>query len=1316
MVKARSILIWCLHAAFFAAFAIPHATAELAFQHTVIDSANPANPHCKTLADIDGDGLLDAVAASSNGGGMFWYQYPTWSKHTIRASGSWTTDMQAGDVDGDGDLDLVIPNSTGLQWYENPRPDGDPDTAPWAEHLIGAAGANHHDIELGDMEPDGDLDVVSRKKNGSDTSFWRQGPAVTWTRVSLPAGSGEGTALGDLDGDGDLDVAHNGFWLEQQSPTVWVSRTIDTNWASDTGVTIADIDGNGDLDVVLAPSESAGRLSWYDAIDPINGPWTEHPIDPSVTYLHTFKAADMDHDGDLDLVTAEMHQSANPDEVSIYFNDGQGIAWSQQVVAETGSHNLRVGDIGNDGDLDIFGANWNDAAPNSAVVELWENQTSPLALGSWRRHILETSLPWNAVFVDAGDLDGNGLPDLAVGGWWYPNPGALGGTWTRNTIGAPLHNIALLHDLDNDGDLDILGTDGQVGGEDLSWGRNDGTGSFTNFDITNDPTNGDFLQGVSLHQLIPGGQEEVILSWHNGGSGTAMLSVPDDPTTAAWPLSVLSAITNQEQVPVGDLDGDGDMDIHLGDRWLRQEAGGGFTDQGGVVLSGGGDPDRVVLADLDGDDDLDVVIGVEFGTALVWGENNGSGGGWTEHAIAADFDYFSVDAADVDGDGDMDVVGGAHMGSGEVSLYENDGSGSGWTTHVVDSGHASVDHHDGTMLVDLDLDRDLDIVSLGWSKRSLVIYENLAIDDAPAQDTEPPTLVAALAPGTPTRVEVEFSEALEDTSAGDATNYTISGSVTVSLAQPAANPRAVTLTTSALSPGVEYTLSVSGVRDLAGNAITPGSTANFGLGAGDPSGDLVAWWPLDEGAGALAIDASGHGRTGFLTGGPQWSDGPSLSFDGVDDRVEAGSFDVSGSALTLSAWIYPEGLDNCSANDCRILSKSTGTAEDDHYFMLSTIAGGGGARLRFRLKTAGSTTTLIAGSGDLAENRWLHAAAVYDGSTMELFLDGVSVGSIPKSGALSQDPNVQVWIGGNPTEPTSKPWRGRIDEVRIYERALSAAELAVLPPPSYRSIFSDGFESSDVARWSSTREGSLSVFPAAARFGTRGLRAAAGSNCTSPDRLDFGPPQTTLQGGHQACDAISVGPIEVTAPGATLRAGSSIALLDGLVTSADLSLEIDPSLMPFSSLRDDSPQSETDYIAEFHLRIDALTLGPPDRLEHLVARAAGGGPTFLLVLQSDGSGGVEAHLEARLDDGTYVSTPAGQETPVTTGWRQLRVVWRAGAGTGSLSLTLDGVPASSLVGLANANRRVDSVEWGVVGGNLHGIVGFIDLDRFHSWN
>ena len=136
--------------------------------------------------------------------------------------------------------------------------------------------------------------------------------------------------------------------------------------------------------------------------------------------------------------------------------------------------------------------------------------------------------------------------------------------------------------------------------------------------------------------------------------------------------------------------------------------------------------------------------------------------------------------------------------------------------------------------------------------------------------------------------------------------------------------------------------------------------------------------------------------------------------------------------------------------------------------MLSTIEAEGGTRLRFRVKTGGVTSTLIASSGDLVLDQWAHAAAVYDGSQMLLYLDGVPVGSTSKGGALALDDTVPVWIGGSPGGAGERPWDGVIDDVRIYDRALSQAEIIALPGPSDSAIFSDGFESGDVSAWSSS--------------------------------------------------------------------------------------------------------------------------------------------------------------------------------------------------------------------------------------------------------
>jgi hypothetical protein len=208
--------------------------------------------------------------------------------------------------------------------------------------------------------------------------------------------------------------------------------------------------------------------------------------------------------------------------------------------------------------------------------------------------------------------------------------------------------------------------------------------------------------------------------------------------------------------------------------------------------------------------------------------------------------------------------------------------------------------------------------------------------------------------------------------------------------------------------------------------------------------DLVAHWPLNDGSGTTASDRSGNSHNGMLTNGPAWVNkggNSKLLFDGNNDYVNLGSLDVPGNALTLAGKVESQKLENCNARDCRIISKAVGTAEQDHYWMLSTIKVGNKTRLRFRLKTNGSTRTLIASSGDLTKGIPFHVAATYDGNTMRLYKDGQEVGNLPKTGNIDNNSSAQTWIGSNPNVADSRPWKGMISDVRIYKKALTVAEV-----------------------------------------------------------------------------------------------------------------------------------------------------------------------------------------------------------------------------------------------------------------------------------
>ena len=236
----------------------------------------------------------------------------------------------------------------------------------------------------------------------------------------------------------------------------------------------------------------------------------------------------------------------------------------------------------------------------------------------------------------------------------------------------------------------------------------------------------------------------------------------------------------------------------------------------------------------------------------------------------------------------------------------------------------------------------------------------------------------------------------------------------------------VEATLSGLSPGTRYYWRVDQVP--AGGLVVIGDRWSF-LAPG-----LVAWWKFDEKQGDWVTDASGNQLHGKIVGDPQWKPtggkiGGALDFDGQDDCVNCGvheRFNIK-KQITISAWVNIRAV---TIRWMTIINKS------DSAWRLSTEFTTNGFHF------AVNDNTWVNGRRQVPSNEWHHVVGRYDGKTLRTYIDGKLDVSREWTGGIGTN-DFPVMIGDH-AEVSNRFWNGQIDEIRVYDCALTIDQIKAL--------------------------------------------------------------------------------------------------------------------------------------------------------------------------------------------------------------------------------------------------------------------------------
>lgn len=356
------------------------------------------------------------------------------SEHLIHDGFTYAYALVAADLTGGASPDLVVTDiNVGIHLFEND------DRGGFTHHLVHRRGCEWLERHVvADIDGDGKPEIVSVDNiNGCLVCFEYDGDPreeSSWGNYYISEGGLPGAydvAVADLDGDGEIEIAASGWRIGNQfccfkrRGGIWERQFVDENVPEARAVCIADLDGNDKLDL-LGTVCAGNQVVWYENCGSSNGlKWKKHIIDETTRPYHGHPA-DMDGDGDADVVMAlRGEQDSDLDGSIVWYENEEsaGARWRKhRIGAFPGAFEAVAGDLDGDGEQEVVAS-----SIGTGQLALFKHEGDPR--GPWQMQVLKED--WTGIARPIlADLDGDGRLDLAVcsartgdGVRWWKNEG-----------------------------------------------------------------------------------------------------------------------------------------------------------------------------------------------------------------------------------------------------------------------------------------------------------------------------------------------------------------------------------------------------------------------------------------------------------------------------------------------------------------------------------------------------------------------------------------------------------------------------------------------------------------------------------------------------------------------------------------------------------------------------------------------------------------------------------------------------------------------------------------------------------------------------